>query len=412
MTSDTSRRTDGFNPATIEARIRAYERFGIHRTGWPGDDATSDWLVEELGRLGVAADTERFTFPRVETRRTRLTWGTGPRDYADGVPMYDGGFTRAGGIGGELVSDEDGDPFGKIVVFASAAARRPAGNPPTGARETFGELARAGAVGAVVPTGQRSSIRLRNAGYIDRPYSLPVLQVAPDDIRDLAAAMIIGVEGVLEIDGERLQSTATNVVAGVEGTDPGAAPLIVITPKSGWFTCAAERGGGIAVWLALAEHFARIAPRREVHLLASSGHELHHQGLEHWLRSRTALVRRAVLTLHLGASIGARYPAPEYGASSTAWHDVARDAMRAEGIDLEAVTPMPPGEPGSGEARNIHEAGGRFVSFLGHHRYFHMPDDTVDSAVDAEAVARYARAARRVVDAAMAQADEEFDAAG
>ena len=191
----------GFEPATIEARIRAYERFGIHRTGWPGDDATSDWLVEELGRLGVAADTERFTFPRVETRRTRLTWGTGPRDYADGVPMYDGGFTRAGGIDGELVSDEDGDPFGKIVVFASAAARGPAGNPPTGARETFGELARSGAVGAVVPTGEGPSIRLRNAGYIDRPYSLPVLQVAPDDIRDLAAAMIIGVEGVLEIDG-------------------------------------------------------------------------------------------------------------------------------------------------------------------------------------------------------------------
>ena len=58
--------TDGFEPATIEARIRAYEGFGIHRSGWPADDATSDWLVEELGRLGVAAGTERFTFPRVE----------------------------------------------------------------------------------------------------------------------------------------------------------------------------------------------------------------------------------------------------------------------------------------------------------------------------------------------------------
>ena len=404
--------TDGFEPAEIEARIRAYESFGIHRTGWPGDDATSEWLVEELGRLGVAAGAERFTFPRVEIRRARLSWGTGPRDHADGVPMYDGGFTPAGGIEGELVSDEDGDFLGKIVVLTSAAARGPAGNPPTGARETFGELARAGAVGAVVPTGGGSSIRLRNAEYIDRTFSLPVLQVAPDDIRDLAAAMASGAAGVLEIDGERRQSTATNVVASIGGADPAAAPLLVITPKSGWFTCAAERGGGIAVWLALAEHFARSAPRREVHLLASSGHELHHQGLEHWLRSRTALVRRAVLTLHLGASIGARYPEPEYGASSAAWHDLARDALRAEGIEPTAMTPMPPGEPGSGEARNIHEAGGRFVSFLGHHRYFHMPDDTFDRAVDAEAVACYARAARRVVDAAQAQADEGFDAAG
>ncbi len=399
--------TDGFDPAAIEARIRAYERFGIHRSGWPGDAATSEWLVEELGRLGVAADTERFTFPRVETRRARLSWGAGPRDHADGVPMYDGGFTPAGGIEGELVSDEDRDPRGKIVVLVSAAARGPAGNPPTGARETFGELAGAGAVGAVVPTGEGSSIRLRNAEYIDRPFSLPVLQVAPDDIRDLAASIAAGVAGVLEIDGERRQSTATNVVASIAGTDPGAAPLLVITPKSGWFTCAAERGGGIAVWLALAEHFARVVPRREVQLLASSGHELHHQGLEHWLRSRTALVRRAVLTLHLGASIGARYPEPEYGASNAAWQDVMRDAIDAEGIDLAAVTPMTPGEPG-GEARNIHEAGGRYASFLGYHRYFHTPDDTFDIAVDAEAVARYARAARRVVDAALAQADEEL----
>ncbi len=399
--------TDGFDPATIEARIRAYERFGIHRSGWPGDEATSEWLIEELGRLGVAASAERFTFPRVETRRARLSWGAGPRDHADGVPMYDGGFTPAGGIEGELVSGEDGDPRGKIVVLVSAAARGLAGNPATGARETFGALARAGAVGAVVPTGEGSSIRLRNAEYIERPFSLPVLQVAPDDVRDLAAAMAGGVKGVLEIDGERRQSTATNVVARIEGTGAGAAPLMVITPKSGWFTCAAERGGGIAVWLALAGRLARVAPRREAHLLASSGHELHHQGLDHWLRSRAALVRRAVFTLHLGASIGARYPEPEYGASSAAWQGVMRDAIEAEGIDLAGVTSMPPGEPG-GEARNIHEAGGRYVSFLGGHRYFHMPDDTFDRAVDADAVARYARAARRVVDAALAMADEEF----
>ena len=402
----------GFEPAAIEARIRAYERFGIHRTGWPGDEATSEWLIEELGRLGVAAAIEPFTFPRVETRRARLSWGSGPRDHADGVPMYDGGFTPTGGIEGELVSDEDGDRRGKIVVLVSAAARGPAGNPPAGARETFGELARAGAVGAVVPTGEGSSIRLRNAEYIEGPFSLPVLQVAPGDVRDLAAALASGVAGTLEIDGERRESTATNVVASIAGTDPEAAPLLVITPKSGWFTCAAERGGGVAVWLALAGHFARVPPRREVHLLASSGHELHHQGLEHWLRSRTALVRRAVLTLHLGASIGARYPDAEYGTSSAALHDLTRDALLEEGIGPQAVTPAPPGEAGGGEARNIDEVGGRFVSLRGYHRYFHMPDDTFDRAVDAEAVARYARAARRVVDAALAQADEDREAAG
>ncbi len=402
---------DGFDPATIEARIRAYEGFGIHRTGWPGDDATSAWLSDELRAVGVDASRDRFTFPRVETRETRLTWGPRPHEQAEGVAMYDGGFTDFGGIAGELVGDDTDDPLGKIVVFTSALAGGAAGNPPRGADETFGALAQAGALGAVVPTGDGGSIRLRNAEYIERPFALPVLQVAPGAIRDLAAAIVVGVEGVLEVDGERLESAATNVVATIEGTDPKAAPLVVMTPKSGWFTCAAERGGGIAVWLALAEHLRASRPLRTVHLLASSGHELHHQGLAHWLRSNTAVARRAVITFHLGASIGARYPVGRFGASSEAWHDLARSALADEGVDLEAVSALPVGSPGGGEARNIDEVGGRYVSFLGGHRYFHMLEDTVDNAVDATSIARWARAARTVVDAAQAQPEAELETA-
>ncbi len=402
---------DGFYPATIEARIRAYEGFGVHRTGWPADDATSGWLIDELRAVGVDASHDRFTFPRVETRQTRLTWGQGPGEHAEGVAMYDGGFTDFGGIDGELIGDETDDPFGKIVVFTSALADAATGNPPRGADETFGALAQAGALGAVVPTGDGDSIRLRNAEYIERPFALPVLQVAPSAIRDLAAAMLVGVEGVLEVDGERLESSATNVIATIEGSDPEAAPLVVMTPKSGWFTCAAERGGGIAIWLALAEHLAASTPRRTVHLLASSGHELHHQGLSHWLRSNTAVARHAVTTLHLGASIGARYPVGRFGANSEAWHNFARSALADEEIDLEAVSALPAGSPGGGEARNIDEVGGRFVSFLGGHRYFHMPEDTVDNAVDAASIARWARAARTVVDAAQAQPEAELGTA-
>ena len=58
--------------------------------------------------------------------------------------------------------------------------------------------------------------------------------------------------------------------------------------------------------------------------------------------------------------------------------------------------PMPVGTAG-GEARNIAERGGRFVSFLGPHRYFHSAHDTVDRAVDGESVARHADAVNRIV---------------
>jgi hypothetical protein len=170
-----------------------------------------------------------------------------------------------------------------------------------------------------------------------------------------------------------------------------------MTPKSGWFTCAAERGGGIATWLALAEVVAAEQPRRTVHFLASSGHELHHLGLTAYLHQRSTLAKGAAAWLHLGASIGARYPMARMGASDETLHAVARTALEARACgEVEAFEP---GNPGGGEARDIAERDGRYVTFLGGHRYFHSPQDTVDMAVDTANISRWARAADDILHA-------------
>ena len=58
-----------------ERRIRAYERLGIHRTGWGADDAAADWLVEELAAIGVEGRVEEFEFPQLHIRRAELRIG-------------------------------------------------------------------------------------------------------------------------------------------------------------------------------------------------------------------------------------------------------------------------------------------------------------------------------------------------
>ena len=44
---------------------------------------------------------------------------------------------------------------------------------------------------------------------------------------------------------------AFNVVTTLAGANRSLPPLVVMTPRSGWWTCASERGGGIACWLEL-----------------------------------------------------------------------------------------------------------------------------------------------------------------
>lgn len=393
MTTTQLALTDGYQPARIEARIQAFEDFGVHRTGWPADDQTTRWLIDELAAAGIDAESERFKFPRVEVRRAEVRVGS---DRIEGVPLHDAGFTDIGGIDGEICEDTDDDPFGKIVL-ATSALRGSEEWADAALGDRIEELTDRGCVGLIVPRGDRDgAIVLRNAHRIESPHVLPVLQIAPRDAATLQSQIVIGGEVVLEADGERLRSNATNVLATITGSDAELAPIGIVTPKSGWFTCAAERGGGIAVFLALAESLAAEPPRRTVHLLASSGHELDFYGIRSYARTHREHIAGAAAWLHLGASIGAREPRAAVAASDDALNALMLAAVEAE--QLEPAMRRPPGPSQGGEALIISELKTRYVSFLGGHAYFHSPNDTVANAVDAEHVARWARAARAVLE--------------
>ena len=71
-----------------------------------------------------------------------------------------------------------------------------------------------------------------------------------------------GVPATLVVDAESGLRPAWNLVARL---DRGAArTLIVTTPRSGWFTCAAERGSGVAAWMSLARWLAAAKPATRI----------------------------------------------------------------------------------------------------------------------------------------------------
>ena len=367
-----------------ERRIRAYEEMGIHRTGREADNHTTSWMIEELRKVGVDADPQTWRFPRVEIHDASIRFGGWD---IPAVPTFDSAFTDHHGLTGTLRADNG--PGIVVWEFKPDDQERMA----AGIYSSF-ELARQdGADGIVLVMGDPDGHPvLRNAERPLDPIELPVLQVAPIDAGPLLDA--VGSEITMISDGGRVDAPADNVIGTIPGTDPDAAPVVLMTPKSGWYTCAAERGGGIAVWLEVAGRIAADPGRRSLNLVASSGHELHHLGLDHYIRQLGDAAHNVHAWMHLGASIGSRNGQAAYAASDDELFNVATDALNARGLERRA---FPVGNAGYGEARNIGEINGRFASFLGGHPYFHSPLDTYDRCVDPESLAKHTDAAEQIV---------------
>jgi hypothetical protein len=367
------------SPESLGGLIGEYAAFGIHRTGWPADEAASAWIVDWLGRHGVAARAAPFDFPKVECRAAYAEAG-GAR--IEGVPLYDGGATGPAGVTGPLVGAAGA---GGIPILM-----RP------GPADWQVLLAGGTAPAAIAVTGDpEGNVTLRNAERILSPYPLPVLQVAQRD----AAPLVRGASARVVIDRDVVAAHATNVVADIPA--PGGDGLVVLmTPKSGWFACAAERGGGIAITMALAAGIAAMpGRRRHVRVLFTSGHELGHRGLLGYLGRTPALRDEASLWIHLGASIGAKFPdGPRLFSREDRWREWFPTALARHGaapVALAGRDVMP-----GGESREVFDR--PFVSLAGHHAYFHSPRDEPEVAVDAASVARFGAAFAELVEQAVA----------
>jgi hypothetical protein len=218
-----------------------------------------------------------------------------------------------------------------------------------------------------------------------------VLQVASGEGAFLAECARQGAKAVLTAQADRVQTEAFNVTAMVSGTDRSAPPLVVMTPRSGWWNCASERGGGLACWLEIMRAVRAAQPVRDVVFLASSGHELGHLGLDAFIARRSGLVPAAKAWIHLGANIGAAQgPGNNLQASDDAMESMLVAAMAKAGLAIDRRHPR--GAAPRGEAENVHRGGGRYVSIIGNNDLFHNLSDRGPGAIDLDVIGRFANA--------------------
>lgn len=358
------------------ARIAAaYDAQGDHRTGSEVDARSADWLAGEVRAAGGAPALESFAFARVVPGPSAVLAG-GRR--IDGIPGFDAAGTGPSGIAGRLGPVGSDAEIGLVIRSQAGVG--------LSLKQELAQARASGHKGLVISIqGKRPGLSLVNATEFRQPLPIPLLQVPSEHGEFLAAQAAAGAPAELVVQASRVPAHGFNVLCRLPGADPALPPLVVSTPRSGWWNCASERSGGIACWLETLRALASRPRTRDCLFVAFSGHELDLLGVRHHLAAHPERVASTHLWLHFGANLGAPNRPMILQASDQAGHDRACAIARAAGAALDPA-PWRDAVP-RGEASVVRQHGIRFVAPVSGSDVFHHPADRWPAAVDIDALA-------------------------
>ena len=304
--SQTAGRSAATHPALTGSRLYAdvvrYADFGDHRTATDADVASSRWLADELRAAGFATELAPWQHQQFFIDAHRLAVADA---VIDSFPLWWPRATGPEGVNAPLAllrpDAADGALRGRIGLVSTPPVRGLI-VPGNGIGDAVEQAARQSAVGLVMinesPMGE--IVALNAMAGLD-PWPIPVLIAGQRDAPALQRAAESGAAASMLIDGTLIpDATAYEVIGRL---DRGGGTIVVSTPSSGWFSCAGERGPGIAIWLALARWAASARPDASFCFVASSGHELDAVGIRQFFEHAAPEPGATRSWLHLGAGI-------------------------------------------------------------------------------------------------------------
>jgi hypothetical protein len=360
----------------------AYYNLGEHRTASDADLKTSDWILQELRSAGAAATFQRFTLRQFLSKVSSIT---APGISVRAFPLWPPRATGATPFRAKLVRFIP-DSAAPAVSGQIALVRFPfdaSSSVGTGHQQIIGNAIKAGAAAVVAVTeGPTGEIIAFNVEPETAPWPVPVVLVAQRDEPILMSRVTGGGEISLLVDGrDEPDAEARNVIG---RTARGEKLIVVSTPQSGWFRCAAERGPGIALFLGLARWAVKRASGASFLFVSTSGHELGGLGMRAFLKDLAPKPDRVLCWLHLGAGI-----------ASFAWEDTANGPRRLREADPRRLMMISKGlepvisesfaglsglnTPSSrlvGEFELIAKAGYRGFGMAAAHKFHHTPADS------------------------------------
>jgi hypothetical protein len=365
------------------ADLARYTGFGIKASGGPGDTAAGEWIEGELRAAGFDVVRQPFQAPYFDATTAILASGTAVSEVIPQAIVVPGTVTGPLVSVGTPCATQDLDGAVALVELPyqrwSTATAKPV-------RDTVAAALAAGATGAVIVTSGPTGEALALNAPADRPlFGRPAAILAPNDAKPFRLAAQTRAPATLTLAGRGGMRPAFNLAGKIER---GAGSWVVVsTPRSGWFTCAGERGPGIAVWLSLARWAVKGLPAHNLLFTCNSGHEYENLGSAHLIQEIAPRPAETALWLHLGANVAARD-----------WHDFGSRLEPLPSADPQRILVVSPGllhaarsafaglpgleapypstEGGAGELSNILAAGyPRVAGIFGAHRYHHAKTD-------------------------------------
>ncbi|WP_066798615.1 hypothetical protein [Sphingomonas soli] len=387
--------------ARVAMDLDRYIRFGSKQAGGTGDNRCGAWLAAEIAALGFEVERQSISVPWFEPRASELRCG-GPRTEVCPQPIVMP--TGEGGVSGPLVRVDGAGmaevPLSGAIALLELAFARHSSAMSKAIREPVHAAFAMGAKAVIVVThGPSGKVIALNADGRQPIFAGPVALLAPEDAGPFLAAAMRAEVATLVMTGEGGRRPATNFIGRI---DRGRKKWVVVsTPRSGWYDCAGERGGGVATWLWLARWASRVVTGYNLAFVCNSGHEYENLGAAEALKATAPRPADTHFWLHLGANL-----------ASQDWHDFTGAPL--PGVDTQRYLSVTPGllplareifagQPGleapyssetvsAGEQVEILAAGYATVAAVfGTHRFHHVASDNA-RCVSAANVARTARA--------------------
>jgi len=369
--------------------VVTYSSFGDHRTATDGEEKTTDWMAERLSACGLDVSFQTFSQETYFIGNTCLTVNNREMDC---FPLWPPTWTGQTPVRGQLVATDTGQdiPEGSIVLVKPSFSYGAPAFSNEGDNAVIRAAAEAGAIAVVViSNGPSDGMHAYNTPTETVRWPIPVVLTPKRNEAVLVSAAERHAGVSLLLDGTDIpQAQPRNIIAKLNRGDD---IIVISTPKSGWFTCAGERGPGVALSLALArwasEHNSNVSYLFDAntgHETGSTGQETGSTGIRRFLEDLAPSPDRTLAWIHLGANI-----------ATWDWEETAAGLVKRvrpedyrvicsseELLPLlsTALAVLPGLEPragrGIGEMREVIHMGYRgFGVNGGPYRYFHTPED-------------------------------------